>query len=279
MKPSDAATTHLHFEISAKSDVGVLRSVNEDRLFFDAERGLLVLADGMGGHKAGETASAIAVEVVARALTAQRLRGRRNEALRRLLRKVFDHANRLVRTASQSRAHAPGNHPDQTMGTTMALLLMNESQATIAYVGDSRVYRLRERKLELLTRDHSLLQKQIDRGTLDVEIARQSHNRHLVTRGLGQAETVEVEFVDDTPLVDDIYLICSDGLNDMIDDDEIETVLNAVGVNLALTVEQLVMIANDAGGKDNTSVILARVRAGELPARKRRGFFEWLFRR
>jgi PPM family protein phosphatase len=269
----------MHLAIAAKSDTGVLRTINEDTLFFDQARGLLVLADGMGGHKAGETASALAVATISRALTGARLSGRRGESLLRLLRKVIDHANRVVHHEGERRARAPGTHPNQTMGTTLAMMLLHESQTTIAYVGDSRVYRLRDRKLTLLTHDHSLLQAQIDHGAIAVDTAMQSHNRHLVTRGLGQADSVSADFLEETPQIDDLYLLCSDGLNDMLDDDEIEAVLNAVGVNLSLAVDQLVMIANDAGGEDNISVVLARVAPGAMPAPKRRGFFAWLFRR
>ncbi len=271
--------TPLHFEIAAKTDPGVLRSLNEDQVFFDREIGLLVLADGMGGHKAGELASALAVETLARELTPSRLRGRSSEALVTLLRKVIVHASDRVFAESSRRAQKPGNHPDQSMGTTLALLLLHESRATIAHVGDSRVYRWRAGALKALTRDHSLLQEQIDRGELNVDSALDSHNRHLVTRGLGLAPDVEIAFAEDAPQVDDIYLLCTDGLNDMLDDSEIELALTAVGVNLPLAVEQLVMIANDAGGEDNISVILARVRAGASTAPKCRGFFDWLFRR
>jgi PPM family protein phosphatase len=269
----------LHFEVAAKSDPGALRTLNEDRVFVDAALGLLVLADGMGGHKAGEVASTLAVETVAKELSAARLRGRSGEAIVDLLRKVIAHASRRVFSESERRARKPGNHPDQTMGTTIAMLLMHEASATIAHVGDSRVYRLRDGKLSPLTRDHSLLQEQIDSGALRVDTALDSHNRHLVTRGLGHGESVDITIATDEPQVNDIYLLCSDGLNDMLDDDEIELILNAVGANLPLAAEQLVMIANDAGGEDNVSVILARVCPGAAAAPKRRGLFAWLFRR
>jgi PPM family protein phosphatase len=269
----------LHFEVAAKSDPGVLRTLNEDRVLVDPALGLLVLADGMGGHKAGEVASTLAVETIAKELTAARMRGRNAQAIESLLRKVISHASRRVFSESERRARKSGNHPDQTMGTTIAVLLMNGAGATIAHVGDSRVYRLRGNKLSLLTRDHSLLQEQIDSGTMSVDTALGSHNRHLVTRGLGHGESVDVAIAADQPQIDDIYLLCSDGLNDMLDDDEIELILNAVGANLPLAAEQLVMIANDAGGEDNISVALARVRAGAATEPKRRNFFDWLFRR
>lgn len=274
-----STTAPLHLEIAAKTDPGVLRTLNEDQVFFDREIGLLILADGMGGHKAGELASALVVETLARELTASRVLGRTQEALVTLLRKVIVHASHRVFAESSRRARMPGNHPDQAMGTTLAMLLLHESRAIIAHVGDSRVYRWRGDRLKALTRDHSLLQEQIDRGELDAEAALDSHNRHLVTRGLGVTADVEVVFTKDAPQVGDIYLLCSDGLNDMVDDSEIGLVLRSVGVNLPLAADQLVMIANDAGGEDNVSVILARVCEGAAAAPKRRGFFAWLFRR
>lgn len=269
----------LRFEVAAKSDPGLLRTLNEDRVFVDPALGLLALADGMGGHKAGEVASTLAVETIAKELTASRLRGRSAQEIESLLRKVISHASRRVFSESERRARKPGHHPDQAMGTTIAVLLMNQASATIAHVGDSRVYRLRDNRLTLLTRDHSLLQEQIDRGAMNVDTALGSHNRHLVTRGLGHGESVDVAIATDDPQVGDIYLVCSDGLNDMLDDDDIELILNAVSANLALTAEQLVMIANDAGGEDNVTVALARVCAGAPTEPRRRNFFDWLFRR
>lgn len=278
MTPATLPVT-LRLDVAAKTDPGVLRSLNEDHLFFDREIGLLVLADGMGGHKAGEVASALAVQTLVRELTAARLAGRSHDGIVALLRKVILHASHRVFAESARRAKKPGTHPDHAMGTTLALLLLHDSQATIAHVGDSRVYRWRSGTLTPLTRDHSLLQEQIDRGELNVDTAVGSHNRHLVTRGLGHETNVAIDFTHDAVQLGDIYLLCSDGLNDMLDDAEIELVMSAVGVNLPLAAEQLVMIANDAGGEDNVSVILARVCAGEAKPAKRRGFFSRLFRR
>jgi PPM family protein phosphatase len=264
-------------EIASLSDPGKLRALNEDKLLFDQECGLLVLADGMGGHKAGELASGIVTATVGAEINATRLRDRGTDRIPALVNKVIEHASRRVFAESRRRASTSGNHPDQTMGATVVLLLLHAHRAIIAHVGDSRVYRLRNSKLTLLTHDHSLLQEQIDHGAISAEVASDSHNRHLVTRGLGLADKVDVAIQEDLPQLGDIYLLCSDGLNDMVDDDEIELVLNTVGVNLPFAAQQLVMIANDAGGEDNVSVILARVQQGAAAKVRGRGWLAWLY--
>ncbi len=272
---------HFSFalEFAAKSDIGKLRLFNEDSVFGSADCGLLVLADGMGGHKLGDVASSIVTAVIGAELNVSRLRGRSADRVTSLVRKVIEHAGRHIFTESKRRALTPGNHPNQAMGSTVALLLLSKQRAIIAHVGDSRVYRLRDRQLKLLTHDHSLLQEQVDHGAISVDVAVDSHNRHLVTRGLGLASTVDVAMQDDVPQLGDIYLLCSDGLNDMVGDDDIELVLNAVGANLQLAAEQLVMIANDAGGEDNVSVIVARVVSGSAASASTGGFWSRLFGR
>jgi PPM family protein phosphatase len=271
----ESSTEAFSFEIVSLTDPGKLRTLNEDRVTTDSDSGVLVLADGMGGYKAGEIASSIVTETVIAELRAQRLHGKNEASALALVRKVIEYAGRRVFAESKRRAETPGSHPNQTMGATLAMLALHGHRAIIAHVGDSRVYRLRNGALQLLTRDHSLLQEQLDRGDLGVDAAAQSHNRHLVTRGLGLADSVEIAMQQDTPKLGDIYLLCSDGLNDMVDDDEIELVLNAVGVNLPLAARQLVMIANDAGGEDNISVILARVRPAAASASRGTGFMAW----
>ncbi|MDP1682079.1 MAG: SpoIIE family protein phosphatase, partial [Burkholderiales bacterium] len=136
-------------------------------------------------------------------------------------------------------------------------------------------YRLRDKQLELLTHDHSLLQEQIDQGILSTEAAAMSHNRHLVTRGLGLESEVEVSLSECEAQPGDLFLLCSDGLNDMVDNADIQLVLNSLQSNLPLAASQLVMIANDNGGEDNVSVILART--GKQPIAKKPGFFARLF--
>ncbi len=145
------------------------------------------------------------------------------------------------------------------MGTTLVAALFHDNRVTVAHIGDSRLYRLRGESFCTLTRDHSLLQEQIDSGLISAEEARYSLNRNLVTRALGVDPVVETEINEHAALPGDIYLLCSDGLNDMVPDEEIRQVLQALTVNLELAAKQLIRMANDNGGRDNVSVILVKV--------------------
>jgi protein phosphatase len=146
------------------------------------------------------------------------------------------------------------------MGTTIVTGLFYDNRVVVGHVGDSRMYRLRGEKLEIVTRDHSLLQEQIDSGMISLEDARLSKNKNLVTRAVGiDAEVVPEIHVHDVR-IGDIYLLCSDGLNDMVEDGDIEATLYAMQGNLPLAAEQLIQMANDNGGRDNVSVILVKVK-------------------
>ena len=273
------SSTHS-LEIATKTDPGKLRSLNEDSIAAVNDLGLLVLADGMGGYQSGDVASSLATQIVIEGL-AKELQGRSdsNSDVVRIVEEVVKRANQAIYLESQQRAQRVHNSQSQAMGSTLALLLFRNNHVTMAHVGDSRIYRLRANRLELLTHDHSLLQEQIDRGILDSEAAATSHNRHLVTRGLGLQAEVEVALDEREALPGDIYLVCSDGLNDMVDNSDIELVLNSLQANLPLAASQLVMIANDNGGDDNISVILAKVGAKAAPGAKKNGLFSWLFGR
>ena len=278
--PHAAASPPLSLEIAARSDPGLLRSLNEDSIATVSELGLLVLADGMGGYQSGDVASGLTTHIIVEKLTRglQGLPDARSDVAE-LVKTSIESANHAIFLAGQERAQRPNSAQVQTMGSTVALLLFRHPHVTIAHVGDSRVYRLRANHLELMTHDHSLLQEQIDQGILSTEAAATSHNRHLVTRGLGLQAEVAVSLVEDDVLPGDIYLACSDGLNDMVDNADIERVLNLLQANLPLAASQLVMIANDNGGEDNISVILAKAGPHATPAAKRKGFFAWLFGR
>lgn len=270
----------LSLEIAAKTDPGVLRSLNEDSIATADELGLLVLSDGMGGYQSGDVASSITTQVVIEGLT-QDLKNMaaHDNDVATVIRNVVKRANRAIFTEGERRAERTPGSQGQAMGSTLALLLLRNNHVTLAHVGDSRIYRLRAGKLELMTHDHSLLQEQIDQGVISVEAAATSHNRHLVTRGLGLQAEVEVSTDGWAAELGDLYLLCSDGLNDMVDNADIERVLTSLQANLPLTASQLVMIANDHGGEDNISVILARVGLNPSPATKKPGFFAWLFGR
>lgn len=248
--------------MAGASDPGMVRSHNEDAITTAPEVGLVVLADGMGGYNAGEVASGIAVTLIAQgvkeALDAtpahQQDAMSGKAAAHRILRSEIEKANLAIYQTAQSQPQCAG------MGTTLVVALFYDNRLTIAHVGDSRMYRLRGEQLQQLTRDHSLLQEQIDCGLITPEEAKYSQNKNLVTRAVGIDPQLEPELNDHAVQVGDIYLLCSDGLNDMVEDEDIALVLSTLRANPALAAQQLVQMANDNGGRDNVSVILIQVK-------------------
>jgi len=250
-------------EIATATHPGMVRSHNEDSIAADAAAGLAVLADGMGGYNAGEVASGIAVAMISAELKkalAVRNEGFDIAAAERLVGEHAVRANNAIFQASQNQAQYAG------MGTTLVVMLLHDNSLVVGHIGDSRLYRFREGRLEQVTRDHSLLQEQIDSGLITKEQARHSQNKNLVTRAVGIDPEVEAEVHSYPAQPGDIYLLCSDGLNDMVTDEDMELTLGSLQANLPLAAEQLVQQANDNGGRDNVSVILVRVLKG-FPAR------------
>lgn len=247
-------------EIVSQTNAGMVRSHNEDSVVYDASCGLVVLADGMGGYNAGEVASGIAVSVLStgikHGLESMRpeSRNERGEEIGVvLLREHVQKANASIYNASVSQPQYSG------MGTTIVAGLFYDNRLAVAHVGDSRMYRLRGETLEAITRDHSLLQEQIDSGMISKEEARVSRNKNLVTRAVGIEANVEPEIHVHEVQVGDIYLLCSDGLNDMVEDEDISATLQILRANPPLAAARLIEMANDNGGRDNVSVILAKI--------------------
>ena len=248
-------------EIATCTDPGMVRSHNEDSVAADASIGVAVLADGMGGYNAGEVASGMATTVLTTELQqllasgeAQIINGDAGrEHAESILRSEIAKANTSIYQAAQSQPQYAG------MGTTLVVALFYDNRVTIAHIGDSRVYRLRGDELSQITKDHSLLQEQIDSGMITPEQARFSQNKNLVTRALGIDPTVDAEIREYETRPGDLWLLCSDGLNDMVNDDDIGMTLQALSGNLKLAAQQLVQMANDNGGRDNISVVLVRV--------------------
>jgi PPM family protein phosphatase len=267
-------------EIVTCTDAGMIRSHNEDSVAADSANGLAVLADGMGGYNAGEVASGMATTVITSEMQQALARAQPHELDRqagggplaaRLLRDQIRKANTSIYQAALSQPQYAG------MGTTLVACLFYDDRVMAAHLGDSRLYRLREGELALLTRDHSLLQEQIDSGLITPEQAKHAQHKNLVTRALGIDPSVEPEMHEFEVRPGDLYLLCSDGLNDMVSDEDIELALQALGSNLNLAAQQLVQMANDNGGRDNVSVILVRV-LREYPAARgvMAKFFAWL---
>lgn len=247
-------------EIVGRTDTGRVRSHNEDSIGEDIEIGTVVLADGMGGYRGGEVASAIAVNTILDELhksipgltpgEMDEQTGYTRESI--AARDSIIKANRTIHQASQSQPQYQG------MGTTVALVIFSDNRVSVAHVGDSRVYRYRDGKLGQITVDHTLLQELVDRGFYTDEGARRSLNKNLVTRALGVEPTVAVDVKEEMALPGDIYVLCSDGLNDMVEDEEIYLTIKNFGDNLEEAADRLIELANRNGGKDNISVILAR---------------------
>ncbi len=264
-------------EVAFLTDVGNVRQYNEDSVAVDLTRGILTLADGMGGHRAGEVASRMATEMLltrlAAAADALRTSARQHGPMLALTQSI-NQANKSIYDAGRMDPRYKG------MGTTMAVAMFHDNRIVLGHVGDSRIYRVRNGKLSLLTRDDSLLRDQVELGVISAAEARQSHNRSLVTRALGIEERVSPHLADEPALPGDIFLLCSDGLNDCVEDADIELIVNALAANLPLAATQLVQCAKDNGGHDNVSVILARVRES-FPARPASAwsrFVDWLRR-
>lgn len=250
-------------EIVRLTDVGLLRDHNEDTIASDETIGLVLLADGMGGYKAGEVASEIAILSMTGELkdTVDNQRPGRvdlalgKQAEAQLIINAVKNANEVIYSVSQTQPHCAG------MGTTLVVGLFTNNKVLVGHIGDSRMYRLRMGELSLLTRDHSVLQEQIRLGLITVEQARKSAHKNLVTRALGVDESVELELNEYDVAVDDLYLVCSDGLTDLVEDEAIESTLNLASSDLESAAKTLVKMANDNGGSDNISVILVRVNA------------------
>jgi protein phosphatase len=249
-------------EMVSLTHSGMVRAHNEDSVACEPSRGLVVLADGMGGYNAGEVASGIAVSVVSSEVKYYLEKSRPEEVdaasgeevAVMLLRSNIQKANFSIYHAAHSQPQYAG------MGTTIVSGLFYDNRVAVAHIGDSRMYRLRGEVFECITRDHSLLQEQIDSGMISKAEARVSQNKNLVTRAVGIDADVETEIHVHEVKKGDIYLLCSDGLNDMVEDGDIAEAVMTLKSNLPLLSTQLIQMANDNGGRDNVSVILIKVK-------------------
>lgn len=267
--------TKFSLDVVSLSDKGLKRDNNEDAVGSHSEKGIAILADGMGGYKAGEVASAIAVSTVL-----ERLEKAVNEGLL----ESTDVIEQIVRTSVQQANGAIFNAAQndskyKNMGTTLVVLLLNDGVIHYAHVGDSRLYRLRDGKLEQVTKDHSLINELIEKGFYTEEEAENADNKNVITRAMGVKADVEPD-VSSTPAVDgDIYMMCSDGLTDLVDDNTIASLLNEHRDTPHTACKTLVEHANNNGGKDNVSVIVATLSQDQAkPASKLSSIVKWLFK-
>jgi serine/threonine protein phosphatase PrpC len=243
------------YKFCSKTDSGRARENNEDAVAYDEATGLAVLADGMGGYNAGEVASGMATELIMTDMgrwmseAGSRVNVR---DIRRAMEICVDNANRSIFNAAAGNSHYTG------MGTTLVVGVFHDTRLIVGHIGDSRCYRLRAGDLSQITRDHSLLQEQIDAGLITPQQAATSMNKNLVTRALGVEDEAMLELNEYPVEGDDLYLMCSDGLSDMVPDTGRATILKTSDT-LAQKADQLVALANANGGRDNITVLLVQV--------------------
>jgi protein phosphatase len=259
----------MNYIFFAQTDTGRVRQNNEDSVTFDDATQLAVLADGMGGYNAGEIASGMATAFIKSELSRWLSEAGENASLRQLRRAVevcVDNANRSIFNA------AHGNPQYSGMGTTLVLAVFRGSRLLLGHIGDSRCYRLRGKEFLQISKDHSLLQEHLDAGLLTQQQAAASPIKNLVTRALGVEDATLLELNEHPVEADDLYLICSDGLSDMVGDPVLADILNN-GSSLEEMAAELVRIANENGGRDNISILLAKASA----APEKRGLLSrWL---
>ncbi len=263
------------------SDVGQVRAHNEDYVSWEEDAGLVVLADGMGGAKAGEVASELAVKTMMNDVT-PRLNDVKTE-LTEVDEEGYTEASKIIgaalNTANKTVFQVAKSQPQYSgMGTTVVGVIFYDNAMSIAYVGDSRLYRLRKGNLAQITDDHTMVNELVRRGFYTLEQARTAVNKNVLTRAVGVGDEVEIDVLEEATTVGDIYLFCSDGLSDMVDDKQIAEILGDGSGDIDELNAALVAAANENGGKDNVSVILAKV-VKPYPAKRgwRQRLVDWIF--
>jgi len=233
---------------AAGSDVGRRRAANEDHYALAPDIGLYLVADGLGGHVAGQVASELAAEAALR--TVRTLEGA-TPSLAEKLRYAVTAANREVHETARQRPELQG------MGTTLVALLAQEGRAALAHVGDSRAYLVRAERIRQLTDDHSIVGELLRRHEISEDAAREHPHRHVLTRALGVRKAVEPDLAELTPMPGDFFVLCSDGLTNHVEDHEIAKAVTQEE-DLQEACERLVDLANGRGGEDNTTLVIVR---------------------
>ncbi len=252
----------MMYQFHAQTDPGRCRENNEDSVAFDEHALVVVLADGMGGYNAGEIASGMATAFIKAELSrwlSEAGATAQMKDIRRAMEICVDNANIAIYNSANANPSFAG------MGTTLVLGVIKDGRLLVGHIGDSRCYRIRQGHLEQITKDHSLLQEQMDAGLISPEQAAGSPIKNLVTRALGVEQGVMLEVNEFSIEPGDVYLMCSDGLSDMVSDEVIVRIA-AEDLRLEPLAEHLILAANECGGRDNISVLL--VAAGEAVEKK-----------
>jgi protein phosphatase len=248
----------VQLTVAARTDIGMIRAGNEDNFYADADpfRGLFIVADGMGGHAAGEVASEMAVQIVTRELASVRNVTERG---------VTERVAQALRTANLAIFNRTLQEVDkQGMGTTASVLLLAGKHYLIGQVGDSRVYLLRDGQLRQVTKDHSYVQEQVDAGFLTPEQARYHPYSNVITRCVGASDSVEPDVYVGEVKAGDVFLVASDGLTGMVDDRRLQQLLLS-RASPGRLVDALISEANGRGGLDNITAIVVQVQSLEPP--------------
>ena len=244
----------MKWTYAGKSDVGKVRQGNEDSFFANEEQGVFIVADGMGGHVAGEVASQIVAETVGPGVSEAVEKGLRGAELESRMLDLIEEANKVILERADNEPEKRG------MGTTLTLLaLVPEGEYMMHQVGDSRGYMLREGTLSQVTRDHTVVQQQVDRGALTPEQARDHPLSHILTRALGTEPDIDADSYGDSTEAGDLFMLCSDGLSGMVTDGELEEILSKSCDDLQEIADSLIDAANVSGGLDNITAIVVRV--------------------
>ncbi len=250
----------MKYTFFAQTDTGRVRENNEDSVAFDEATRLCVLADGMGGYNAGEIASRMATTLILESMSrclAEAAQSGVPLDIRAAIDDAVDQANQTIFEAAQANPEWVG------MGTTLVVGVFHADRLLLGHIGDSRCYRLRRGRLSQLTKDHTLLQEQLDAGLLSLKQARTSAHRNLLTRALGVVARMYAEPIEHDVLPGDVYLLCSDGLTDMVGGVEIKKLLG-LKIPLEQRTQRLIQAANAQGGRDNVTVLLVKV--DEMPS-------------
>ena len=271
----------MRVRAAVRTDVGRRRTNNEDTYRADEALGLFLVADGLGGHASGEVASRLAAETIQDQLTTWARGGSPPPALGLAVAGAPEAATHLansIRFANQVIHGAASTRPEcHGMATTVVAALVAEGRLILAYVGDSRIYRVRDRKLEQLSQDHSLVREQVALGLISEDEAVVSPQRNVVTRAVGMEPTVMVDVQAEPIHEGDTLLLCSDGLSDMVEEPFILETLIQAGEDLEQGCEALVELANARGGRDNITALLVRFsEVGEADEEARHGFWRRL---
>ncbi len=252
----------MKVEAYGKTDPGRVRKNNEDNLLVDLETGLFIVADGMGGHNAGEIASKMAVDVVRDSFKRFIVAGGSPKIIGKVNPQFSERTNQLascVRLSNQfifESARAKPQH--QGMGTTIDCFYVLKNKVSISHIGDSRIYMVRDGKLKQVTADHSLVADQVRQGILKQDEAEKSHLKNILTRALGVDENVEVDMTEVEGQDKDLFIACTDGLNKMVSDAEIMKTVLEMKTPKMIT-EHLIDLANAAGGVDNVTVVCVQL--------------------